>query len=64
MTWQVQLLSGLLLCLEMDPNWHAGGSGNALIISYGPAEVHFTVEQLQQQWASKRMKVRPSLPLS
>ena len=36
-------------------------SGNALIISYGPAEVHFTVEQLQQQWASKRMKVRPPL---
>ena len=33
-------------------------AGNALIIKYGPAEVHFTVEELQKQWASRRMEVR------
>jgi hypothetical protein len=32
-------------------------AGNALIIWYGPEEVHFTLEQLQLQWVAKPMLI-------
>ena len=55
--WHSILRSSYLVSVRHKAACEFAGAGNALIIAYGPAEVHFSVEQLQAQWASSRMKV-------